>query len=89
LNIYEIYIEVFSEEIISLEDFLVNLRDGRYGKFDVEEIRNFRFQLENNVQQSAFVKGGELGLFEDEIEEIIREKIEEIRKSFLEVFGWL
>lgn len=72
-----------------LEDFLLDIKNGRYGNFGVREIRAFRFQLESNIQESAYIKGGELGIGENEIERIIEEKIEEIRKLFLEVFGWL
>ncbi len=89
MRIYDIYVEVFSEELIPLDDFLMNLKNGKYGDFSVDEIRGFRFQLESNVQESAFVKGGKLGLKGEDIEEIIEEKVEEIRKIFLEVFGWL
>jgi hypothetical protein len=74
---------------VPLEDFLLDTKNGRYGNFGVGEIRTFRFQLESNIQESAYIKGGELGIGENEIERIIEEKIEEIRKLFLEVFGWL
>jgi hypothetical protein len=89
MNLYEIYIERFSEELVPLEDFLLDIKNGRYENFGVGEIRAFRFQLESNIQESAYIKGGELGIGENEIERIIEEKIEEIRKLFLEVFGWL
>jgi hypothetical protein len=89
MSLYEIYIERFSEELVPLEDFLLDIKNGRYGNFGVGEIRAFRFQLESNIQESAYIKGGELGIGEKEIERIIEEKIEEIRKLFLEVFGWL
>jgi hypothetical protein len=62
MSIYEIYVEVFAEELIPLEDFLLNLKNGKYGNFDVGEIRAFRFQLESNIQESAFIKGGGTGL---------------------------
>jgi hypothetical protein len=89
MSLYEIYIERFSEELVPLEDFLLDIKNGRYGNFRDGEIRAFRFQLESNIQESAYIKGGELGIGENEIERIIEEKIEEIRKLFLEVFGWL
>jgi hypothetical protein len=89
MSLYEIYLQRFSEELVPLEDFLLDIKNGRYGNFGVGEIRAFRFQLESNIQESAYIKGGELGISENEIESIIEEKIEEIRKLFLEVFGWL
>ncbi len=89
MNLYEIYIEVFSEEVIPLNEFLLRVKEGKYGVFDMEEIRNFRYALENNIQEGAFTKGEEMGVPEDEIEKIIEENIDELRKTFLEVFGWL
>ena len=89
MTLYEIYIEVFSEEVISLMEFLLGVKEGKYGNFSEEEIRDFRLMLENNIHEGAMTKGMEMGIPDDEIERVIEENIEDVRKSFVEVFGWL
>ncbi len=89
MELYEIYIEVFSTEVIPLSEFLLDVKKGKYGNFSEEDIRAFRYRLENNIQESAYLKGEELSLSDIDIESVIEENIEEIRKTFLEVFGWL
>ncbi len=89
MEVFDVYLNVLAEEMLSLEEFLHRLKEGRYGDFSEDDIKEFREILERNVYQSAFVKGEELGIGEDEIYRVIEENVLNIRKTFEEVFGWL
>ena len=89
MDIFEVYLEALSEEMLSLEDFLLRLKEGRYGEFSPEDVRRFREVLERNIAESAHVKGAEMGIPEDEVFRVIEENVLELRKTFEQVFGWL
>ncbi|NPB04551.1 MAG: hypothetical protein GXO39_09120 [Thermotogae bacterium] len=89
MSIFDTYVEMLAEEMLSLEEFLKNLKAGNYGYFSEDDIRGFRLILERNVSESAQAKGAELGLLEDEVYRVVEEKILEIRDTFERVFGWL
>ncbi len=78
-----------AEEMLPLEEFLRRLKEGRYGEFSQDDIREFRGILESNVSESAHVKGAEMGIPEEEVYRVVEENILEIRETFERVFGWL
>ena len=89
MEIFDVYLEVLAEEMLSLEEFLRRLKGGLYGDFSQDAVREFRQVLERNVSESAHVKGAELGIPEDEVYRVVEENILNIRATFENVFGWL
>ncbi|NPA80573.1 MAG: hypothetical protein GXO29_05965 [Thermotogae bacterium] len=89
MEVFDIYVEALAEEMLPLEEFLRRLKEGRYGQFSEDDIREFREILERNVSESAHVKGAELGIPEGEVYRVIEENILDIRATFERVFGWL
>ncbi len=89
MEIFDVYLEVLAEEMLSLEEFLRRLKDGLYGDFSQDAIREFRQVLERNVSESAYVKGAELGIPEDQVHLVVEENVLNIRATFERVFGWL
>ncbi len=89
MSVFDAYLEALSEEMLSLEEFLRRLKEGRYGEFSRDDIRRFRETLEKNVSESAHVKGAEMGIPEEEVYRVVEENVLEIRGTFERVFGWL
>jgi len=89
MEIFDVYLEVLAEEMLSLEEFLLRLKEGKYGEFTEDAIREFREILERNVSESAHVKGAELGIPEEEVYRVIEENVLDIRSTFERVFGRL